>query len=244
MAVIEGGTSAALIDVGANTKALRVEDRPLDVGSLGAYQGSFTSGTIAAGLGAASTVFSCRWTDATRSMLVRRVAILAQNAGTAFAAGLTNFDMIMGRSFTVADSGQTSVLPTGNSQKKRTSFGATLIGDLRISNTGAITPGTRTLDSFPLATVKGSVQATATNYIMVGANVGASAGMTAAAIAATSSGSARGLDIWFPEIGNSWPLVLVANEGFIIRATVPATGTWTLTVEMEWAEVSSTTGYN
>lgn len=245
MAIIkdgQGGTGLLAID--AATDSARVSDRPLDVGTLGAYQISATSGTIAAGLAGGSTVFSCRWGDATRTMLVRRVGILAQNAGTAFAAGLLTFDMIVARSFTASDTTQTSVLPTGNSQKKRTSFGTTLITDLRISNTGAITAGTRTLDSFAMATVKGAVQATATNYVFVGQGMGGYAGMTAAAIAATSYGSSRVLDMWFPEIGNSWPLVLVQNEGFIIRATVPATGTWTLTVEMEWAECASTAGYN
>lgn len=245
MAIIKdglGGTGLLAIDTA--TDAARVQDRPLDVGTLGAYQISGTSGTMAAGLAGGSTVFSCRWGDSTRTMLVRRVGILAQNAGTAFAAGLLTFDMIVARAFTASDSAQTTLTPTANSQKKRTSFGTTLLTDLRISNTAAITVGTRTLDAQPLATVKGAVQATATNYIFIGDQVSTYAGMTAAAIAATSYGSSRCLDIWFPEIGNSWPLVLVQNEGFIIRATVPATGTWTLTVEMEWAEVASTAGYN
>jgi len=224
--------------------AIRVSDRPIYVGSLGAYQISASSGTVAAGLAGGSTVFSCRWGDATRLMLVRRVGILAQNAGTAFTAGTTLFDMVVGRSFSVSDSGQTALTPSGNLYKKRTNFGTSLITDMRIINTAAITVGTRTLDANAMATVRGSVQATATNYLMVGSNMGSYAGMTAAAIAATSNGSARALDIWFPEIGNSWPLVLVQNEGFIIRATVPATGTWTFTVEMEWAEIASGLGYD
>lgn len=244
MAVIEGGTSAALLEVGANTKAAHVQDRPVDVGSLGAYQVSAVSGTMAAGLAAGSPVFSCRWGDATRTMLVRRVGILAQNAGTAFAAGTTLFDLIVARSFTASDSAGTQVVLTGNQAKKRTSFGSSLVTDMRISSTATLTAGTRTLDTLAMATVRGAVQATATNYVFIGQQMGSYAGMTAAAIAATSYGGSRCLDLWFPEIGNSWPLVFVQNEGFIIRATVPATGTWTLTVEVEWAEVASTAGYN
>lgn len=241
MAVIEGGASAALQDVGANTKAGRSESRPIDVGVLGAYQISVASGTMAAGLAAASPVFSCRWGDATRTMLLHRVGLIAWNAGTAFAAGLTTFDLIVARSFTVSDSAGTSVLPTGNNQKKRTSFGTTLITDLRQSSTATLTAGTRTLDAQPLSQIRGAVQATATNYLFVPAS---GHPMTAAAIAATGTYGAGPLDLFRPEIGNSWPLVLVQNEGFIIRATVPATGTWSFVVEMEWSEVASTAGYN
>lgn len=241
MAIQVQGNGGTIAEVGASTRAIRKEDRPIDVGSLGGYQGSWTSGTIAAGLAGGSTIFSCRWGDATRTMLVRRISLLCQNAGTAFAAGLFTFDCIVARSFTASDSTQTSVLPTGNSQKKRTSFGTTLITDLRISNTGAITAGTRTLDGAPLTTIKGAVPATATNYLFVPCSGNP---MTAAAIAATGVFGGRGIDLLWPEIGNSWPIVLVQNEGFIIRATVPGTGTWTATVEMEWAEVDSAAGYN
>lgn len=241
MAIIEGGASAALADVGANTKAIRKEDRPIDVGSLGAYQVSYTSGTMAAGLGAAAPIFSVRWGDATRTMLVRRVSFLAQNAGTAFTAGLFTFDMIVARSFTVSDSAGVAVVLTGNNQKKRASMGSSLVTDMRGSSTATLTAGTRTLDALPVSTVKGAVQATVTNCFMVPANNGP---MTAAGIAATGNYGGRGIDLWWPEIGNSWPLVFVQNEGFIIRATVPATGTWLFVVEVEWAEVLSTAGYN
>lgn len=243
MAVIEGGASTALLDVGSNTKAARVEDRPLDVGSLGAYQLSATSGTIAAGLAGGSTVFSVRWGDATRTMIARRISLLATHVATAFAAGAITFDMVVARAFTASDTGQTALTPSGNLYKKRTNFGTSLITDMRIINTAAIGVGTRTLDANAMAAVKGWIPATATGFNFVGAGLSGQP-MTAAAAVATGVHSSRPLDIWFPEIGNSWPLTFVTNEGFIIRATVPATGTWQLTVEMEWAEIVSTGGYN
>ena len=241
MAIIEGGASAALIDVGASTKGARIEERPVDVGSLGAYQVSYTSGTMAAGLAAAAPIFSCRWGDATRTMLVRRVSLIAQNAGTAFTAGLFTFDLIVARGFTASDSAGNAISLAGNNQKKRTSFGSSLITDLRGSSTATLTAGTRTLDALPIATIKGAVQGTATNFLFV---PGSGHPMTAAAIAATGTYGGRGVDLVYPEIGNSWPVVLVQNEGFLIRATVPATGTWLFVVELEWAEVLSTAGYN
>lgn len=52
-------------------------------------------------------------------------------------------------------------------------------------------------------------------------------------------------DLWKTD-GNDgkWPLVFVQNEGFIIRATVPATGVWDFDVLLEWDEIVTTGGYN
>lgn len=242
MAVIKDGLGGTgLLAVDTATDAARVQDRPIDVGSLGAYQISYTSGTMAAGLGAAAPIFSVRWGDATRTMLVRRLAFMAQNAGTAFTAGLTTFDMIVARAFTVSDTGGAAVVLTTNQAKKRTSFGSSLVTDMRGSTTATLSAGTRTLDTLPMVTAFGAVQATATNFVFFPADNGP---MTAAAIAATGNYGACPADLWYPEIGNSWPLVLVQNEGFIVRATVPATGTWRFSIQLEWAEVSATAGYN
>jgi hypothetical protein len=68
------------------TDAARVQQRPLDVGSFGSYQGHFVSGTMAANLSGGSTIFSLRWGDATRTCLVRRVALYAAHVATAFTA--------------------------------------------------------------------------------------------------------------------------------------------------------------
>jgi hypothetical protein len=35
----------------------------------------------------------------------------------------------------------------------------------------------------------------------------------------------------------SHPMLLAQNEGFMIRSTVPATGTWAFSVTVEWDEV-------
>jgi hypothetical protein len=39
--------------------------------------------------------------------------------------------------------------------------------------------------------------------------------------------------------GNPAPMVLAQNEGVVIRATVPATGTWGHGVTMAWSEVAT-----
>lgn len=238
MAVIEGGTSAALVDTGSNTKALRVETLPTDVGSLGAYQIVATSGTVAAGLAAAAPVFSFRWGDATRACLIKRVAMVAKNGGTAFAAGAQLHELVVARSFSASDTGGTSVLPTGNSQKKRTSFGTTLATDMRIASTGTLTAGTRTLDGAPVGILRGLVPATSVSYVMVGAGNNHIPG------AATTAFTMDFANLYVQDSSDEWPLVLVQNEGFIIRSTVPATGTWDFSVLVQWTELATTAGYN
>lgn len=242
MAVLKGGVSLAKLEIDAATLAARMQARPTDVGTLGSYQLSTISGTMAAGLAGASPIYSCRWGDATRTMLLRRLAIEARVLGTAFTAGATLFDFIVARSFTASDTGGTSILPTGSSQKRRTSFGTTLITDLRMSATATLSAGTRTLDGAAMSNLRGHVSITATSAPLVSAGQGAG---TAAVIgAAVSTYIAAPVNLFAPDFGGEWPLVLVQNEGFIIRATVPATGTWDFAVTMEWSEVVSTAGFN
>jgi len=163
---VVGGTSGALADVDSTTKALKVRSHPMDV--LGSYQGEWISGTMAAGLAAASPVFACRWGDATRLMLLRRVAMDARILTTAFTAGATLFDFIVARAWTGNYTGGTPILPTANSQKRRTSFGTTLITDLRMSSTATLTAGgTPTLDGAAMINVRGHVSATATSAPLV-----------------------------------------------------------------------------
>jgi len=238
MAVIEGGASAALQDVGANTKGGRVEIRPTDMGTLGSYVVVAASGTMAAGLAGAAPIFSVRWGDATRTMVVRRVGITAKNLTTAFAAGLTLFELILARAFTASDTAGAAVALTTNNAKRRTSFGTSLVTDMRISTTATLTAGTRTLDTVMAGAARGNVPATQVNYPFVGKNVVVIPGASTVAYVTDY------FDLFTLDTSTEWPLVLVQNEGFIIRATVPATGTWTFDVVVEWSEVVSTAGYN
>jgi hypothetical protein len=228
---VVGGVSGALADVDAGTKALKTRVHPMDV--LGSYQLEAISGTMAAGLAGASPIFACRWGDATRFMLLRRLAFDAR-ALTAFTAGAFLFDFIVARGWTGNYTGGTSILPTGNSQKRRTSFGTTLITDLRISSTATLTAGgTPTLDGLAMMNVRGHIPGTATGYPIVSAAGGLVPG------AATSAYATVPFDLFSPSWSGEWPLVLAQNEGFILRATVPATGTWDFSVTMEWSEVTA-----
>lgn len=110
-----------------------------------------------------------------------------------------------------ATSPGTGFVLTTNNAKRSTSeqtSGAAAI----IANTVALTAGTRTLDSTPLAAVQFTV-GTAVQTV---------------ALPETS--------IWSPD-KQTYPLNLGPEEGFILRATVPATGIWQAVVSVDWREV-------
>lgn len=210
--VLIQGFSGVKAEVDANTRALRATLRPNDVGSLGAYSVGNGTGTIAAGMAAGGTVYSFRWTHATNVAVIERISIGASSLGTGFTAGTASCWLDLATSFTASDTGGNAVTVP----KKRNAFGSTLVGDIRISNTAALTPGTRTVASSPLRflgpfTVTTAVQ---TNFIPVGTL------------------------LWDQRPGD-WPLVLAQNEGFLVNCTVPATGTWTAVVSPEWREMSA-----
>jgi hypothetical protein len=208
------GTVAA-VD-GTNYRALRSTLRPIDHGSLGSYRLSMLSGTMAAGLAGNSEVFQFRWSDATRLCVVTSIVWDGlSGSATAFTAGFGKVDVMVARSWTADGSGGTPATITGNNQKQRTSMGTTLLGAARVASTAALTAGTKTLDSQAIG-----------QY-------------SAAFGTATSTQWMPALDLFHVDPGGECPLVFAQNEGFVVRATVPATGTWQFGVTVCWTEVAS-----
>lgn len=208
-----GGTVAE-VD-GANYRALRTTLRPIDYGAFGAYRLSMLSGTMAAGLTANSEVFQFRWSDATRLCAVTSIIWDGlSGSATAFAAGFGKVDLMVARSWTADGSGGSAATISGNTQKQRTSMGSTLLGSARISSTAALTVGTKTLDNQ------------------------AHGQYSAAFGTATSTQWIPQLDLFHADPGGESPLVLAQNEGFVVRATVPATGTWQFGVTVVWTELA------
>lgn len=219
MAIQQQGNSGVISEVESSSRALRITPRPIDVGSLGSYTIGMTSGVMAAGLAANAEIFQFHWSNTPNLALIRRVTISAANAGTAFAAGVATFGMRAARAFTAVGSGGTIATLSGNDQKRRTSFGTTLLttaADVRVASTAALGAGTKTLDNNDLSSITVGVLATAGTVL-----------------APCPS------DLYAPNFSGEWPLVLAQNEGFVIRATVPATGTWTFSVTVEWTEIAS-----
>jgi hypothetical protein len=206
-----GGTVAE-VD-GTVFRALRTTPRPVDVGALGAYRLAMVTGTMAAGLAAGSEIFQFRYAGA-NTCVVHKVMCDGFGSIAAFAAGVVSLRAIVARAYTASGSGGTAATLTGNNGKQRTSHATTGLGDFRIASTAALTTGTRTLDAQALGQVVGSVPATA------GATIPEAAFLDAYG-------------------GAEHPLVLANNEGFVIQATVPGTGTWTAGITLAWSEVAT-----
>jgi len=215
-----GGTVAE-VD-GSTFRALRSVSRPVDHGALGAYAyGGFT-GILPAALAANSEIFQFRWADATRLAVIRRIRISAAVSTTFFAAGVPlQLDLVKATAWTVQGTLGTG-LTTAALLKRRTSMGSSLVatGDARIATTAALGAGTKTLETLSLTSI-------------------AAAGPITASLNGTII--SPGTILWQAEVGDGeHPLVLVQNEGFVIRSVaVPATGTWTAAITIDWAEVTA-----
>lgn len=209
-----GKDGASQLAVDPSHFAARVSLRPIEIGSLGAYSKSLNSGIMAAGLAANANIYSFRNGGANIALL-RKVVITMGGLATAFTAGQATFNLIPARSFTASDSGGTGGTLTGNNGKLRTSFGTTTISDIRIASTAALTAGTRTLDTDPIASITLPI-GVAVSTIYIPPNT----------------------ELWTPEAGQH-PHIISPNEGFVIQTTVPATGTWCFSVRPVWDEVTS-----
>jgi hypothetical protein len=214
-----GGTTAE-VD-GTNFRALRIHNRPVDYGALGFYGINMVTGTMAAGLAANAEIFQARWTDATRFGAIYNVGCDGAGGITAMAAGFTKFEVMIARAWSADGGGGTAATLTGNNQKLRTSMGTTLFGAIRISATAILTLGTKTLDAQGFGAALSSTGATAGTELLPNCEL----------FSATSH-------------GDNHPVILASNggstsEGIIVRATIPATGTWTGGVSMRWAELTA-----
>lgn len=233
MAIQLQGNAGTIADVDGTTfRALRTVNRPLDYGSLGHYRIQTVTGTLAAALAAGTSsaghVFAFRWGDATRFAVITKLKTRFLPLTPFTAATLTDhtsFDAFIVRSYTVSHTGGTALTPTGNNAKMRTNMGTSLVTDVRISTTAALTNGTETFDAFPFA-----------QSLRKGNRVN-----PAAATEETIMPQMDGMEMDFDMGGGDHPITLAQNEGIVIRnRTVwPAAGTGILSVMISWAEVTA-----
>lgn len=224
MAIIQtsaASSGSAIVD--PTFQAIRYSDRPPEI--LGAYQLAAVSGTLG-GVAAGAAVFSWRWNPsvATNLCMIRRVEVGFATTTAFTAAQSVQYSMTIARSFTGSDSGGTSLsLAQANTGKMRTAMpnsAFTSSGNIQIGNTGALTAGTRTLDSFPIG-------------------FAATAGPAAAAIPTFMP-----ITPIYQHLAGDYPLILANNEGFILSNVIAmgAAGIINLTVNVEWMELSATSG--
>lgn len=216
MAIQIQGNGGAIAEVDGTTwRAMRVNRKPMDYGALGSYSVTGRTGVMAAGLAANSEIFQLRWTDATRLCVITSVHCSGGGSIVAFAAGVTIMELMIARSWTVAGTLGTAITLTTNNQKLRSSMGTSLVNDMRVASTAALGVGTKTLDAQPMGSIVSSVTATAGTPLWPAAH------------------------LYEVTENDNHPIILAANEGIIVRATVPATGTWTAAIDVTWMEMSA-----
>ena len=187
---------------------------------LPSYSLGVLSGTMAAGLAGASPIVSIRWSTVGTVCVIRSLRLSAGSL-VGFAAGFATFDLIKATAFSAADTGGGAVAWTASTSNKRRDVfpdsAFATAGEIRASTTATLSAGTRTLDTNPLNSVGTSV---------------------------TTTG---GAPILPPNTelcpASGYPLVLTAaaaatSQGLILRATVPATGTWQFSLAIDWEEWS------
>lgn len=174
------------------------------------YRAAGASGALT-GASANTPVFSFRW-----GSLVKSCIITTFNwwwfTSTAFgAAQIIDHGLWVARAFTDSDSAGNAITISGNNTKKRTQSDTTLVTDMRISSTGALTAGTRTLDT--------------TSMAQCGA-------WSSAVGAALPTGAA-----YFNFTTGIW---LATNEGICLYnlTAMGATGVIKLYIDISWTEIS------
>ena len=226
MAIQIQGNGGVVAEVDGTTyRALRVTSRPLNYGSLGAYKLGMSSGTMAVSLGANAEIYQFRWPDVTNLSVVHRVNISAGANVAATAAALLSFNLAIARGWTVAGTGGTRAVLTGNINKLRTSMGTSLVNDAGISTTAGLTAGTKTIDH------------ATSNLASVSFGIGTGAITTSNNLTFLPT-----VELMNVDSPSDHPIVLAQNEGFIIRngtVAFPAGMTWTFSVNTSWIEAAA-----
>jgi len=221
MAIIQSGANSTVLQtVDPTFLAARISERPPEI--LGAYQMTLTSGSLTT-VAAGATVFSFRWAPATTTQLcmVRRVEVGFSTITAFGTAQSLQYSLQIARQWTANDTvGTTALFTQTNTGKFRTTMPTSAFaggGQIFIATTGAITAGTRTLDTQAIATVQG--QSTAIGTVLTAAPI-------------------------YQHQPGDYPIIFAANEGFILNNVqlMGATGVINLTVNVEWMELAATTG--
>ena len=221
MAIIQSGANSTVLQtVDPTFLAARSSERPPEI--LGAYQMTLTSGALTA-VAAGATVYSFRWAPptSTRLCMIRRVEVGFSTITAFGAAQALQYSLQIARAWNTADTvGTTGLFTQTNTGKFRTTMPTSAFaggGQITIATTGAISAGTRTLDTQAIATVQG--QSTAIGTVLTATPI-------------------------YQHQPGDYPIIFAANEGFILNNVqlMGATGVINLIVNVEWMELAATTG--
>jgi hypothetical protein len=177
---------------------------------------------MAAALAANSEIFQFRWPDTTGLVVVQKVTMSGAGANLAAgAAALPSFVLTAARAWTTAGSGGTRITLSSTTAKLRNTNAISLVNDIGIATTGALTAGTKTLDTTNIGTMSCSTG-------------------TGALTASLSFRFLKSNDLFDATGGEVSPLIFARNEGFVVRTGVifPTTLTWAFSINVLWSEVA------
>lgn len=186
-----------------------VSQRPMQ--AAGYYRWAGVSGLVT-GVVASGELFQLRWTDPNYLALIQflRVRTTVVTAFTA-AQELIN-EVVLATGFTGAGTGGTQILANGANLMKRSNFPQSKVQELRIATTAALGAGTKSLNTHSIGAMHGWAGAQGQTPIDLVMDMTNSADM---------------------------PIVLLQNEGLIIRngaTAMGAAGVVKVSVEIAWAE--------
>ena len=221
-----GPNSGEPAQVDPTSGALRVSLRPIEWtpsfgGTIGGhYKISTMTGTMAAGIASLAQVFQVRWADPSKLFILQRMLVQC-STGTGFAATTLGcpLQLIVGHGSTANGSGGTALAPNSISNRMRGSMAATAFatsGEIRIATTGALTAATgQTLEALGVGICMGAPNGT---LVM----------------------SPQMLLFGGDAMAGDHPLVLNSGDTLAVRTYTPAaTGTWFMTITMEWVEAAN-----
>lgn len=222
MAVLEGGVSAALAGVGAESfSPLHARMTPLSYGVLGHYRTSVRISSTAA-QAANSRIFEIRNTHATNLIVATRLSLRAIQAA-AGTAQENSLDVYKCTGFTVVDTVNT-VTPVSSTKRANMAAypGGAAIRHLTLAGAAAgMTGGTLTKDTQFFATLP---------YLVT-------AGVSSATFTPPQWGPYDCLD----DVNGTHPFVFVQNEGLIIENRVLNVTSYGIIwyIDFSWAEVTA-----
>lgn len=189
--------------------------KPVEYGSYGHFRFVASTGATVS-LTAGDPILSWRWTSTAANAILCRLSVTSNISGNVTTT--VNYDLAATKatSWTASDSAGTAI--ASPSKGYTTKMGASQLGDARISTTGKLTAGTRTLDTNAFGFVNLPMQGP------IATNVGA---------------CTVPLDMYKWDMSSEHPLLFVANEGFIVTTPVAAntSGSVRHTFTVDWIEV-------
>ncbi len=212
--LLEGGEAARI-------SPLHIQRMPIKGNN---YRVSAFTGTIGAALAANSEVFQFRFVSGTKTYaLINHIQLNGAGVvAVSTAIGPIGWYVTPARAWTAAGSGGTRITNTGDNMQLETAIATSQVSDIGIATTGALTAGTKTLDSASIG------------QHITGTLTGAATVQQFGQLAGTE-------DLFRAEDNGGMPLVLANQEGFVIRTTHagPAALTYVVGFSVQWTEVTA-----